>query len=158
VELAAEVLLQRRQDPRAKLARLVGAEIGLDGAQPAGVHHVIVAGGAADDDELFAPALAGADPDPVLVQREPGDPAVILYTSGTTGRPPNETPTSVASAISSQRENEGDLVIAADRPRSAAIRRSSSAAGPPAVSGSTSGSRAIGSDAPARRRSPGCRA
>jgi long-chain acyl-CoA synthetase len=62
-------------------------EAALDGAQRAGVHHVIVAGGAADGDELFAPALAGADPDPVLVQREPGDPAVILYTSGTTGRP-----------------------------------------------------------------------
>jgi long-chain acyl-CoA synthetase len=65
------------------------AAAGLAGARDAGVKHVLVAGdqpvaGA----ESFSAALGAASPDRGrLVQRDPGDPAVILYTSGTTGRP-----------------------------------------------------------------------
>ena len=61
----------------------------LDAA--AGVEHpprVIVAGGPSPDGALSFEELVGAgSPDFAVVEREPADPALFMYTSGTTGRP-----------------------------------------------------------------------
>ena len=51
------------------------------GAQDAGAACVIVAPGS------FEQLLGGADPRPEVVDRDPDDTAVVLYTSGTTGTP-----------------------------------------------------------------------
>ncbi|MGH2728422.1 MAG: class I adenylate-forming enzyme family protein [Actinomycetota bacterium] len=48
---------------------------------------VIVAGGAADGALPLEQLLANASPDAPLVDRAPDDPALFMYTSGTTGRP-----------------------------------------------------------------------
>ena len=53
------------------------------GAQGAGVEVAWSEGGAPDD----LPAMAAAEPAPALYPTSPDDTAVILYTSGTTGRP-----------------------------------------------------------------------
>jgi len=62
-----------------------------EGARAAGVKRVVVAGGEADpragDIDSLDAILAATAPSDLLVQRDPSDPAVILYTSGTTGRP-----------------------------------------------------------------------
>ncbi|MBR7827838.1 long-chain fatty acid--CoA ligase [Actinospica sp. MGRD01-02] len=52
-----------------------------EGAARAGVPCVVI------DPEAFATELAGHPPAPALTPRDPSDTAVILYTSGTTGRP-----------------------------------------------------------------------
>ncbi len=64
-------------------------EPALAGAREAGVERVIGAGAAPADGDAprMEDVLAASEPDAFLAQREPGDPAVILYTSGTTGRP-----------------------------------------------------------------------
>ena len=59
----------------------------LEAAGQAGIRHVLVVGGSAEGAVPLAQVLAGTPPDDFLAQREPGDPAVVLYTSGTTGRP-----------------------------------------------------------------------
>jgi len=64
-------------------------EPALAGAGEAGVGRVISAGAApgSGDATRLEDILESCAPDDFLAQREPGDPAVILYTSGTTGRP-----------------------------------------------------------------------
>jgi long-chain acyl-CoA synthetase len=80
-------------DSRAK-AMIIAAEFadeGSRGAEFAGVHEVYVLGELEEDkraqlrdfDELLAPF----DGRPPFVQRDPGDAAILLYTSGTTGKP-----------------------------------------------------------------------
>ncbi len=59
----------------------------LEGAALAGVGRVICAGGPAGPADSLAQLLAESQSDPSLAQRAPDDPAVILYTSGTTGKP-----------------------------------------------------------------------
>ena len=48
---------------------------------------VIVAGGTAEGTLSFEQLLADASPDAPLVDRAPDDPALFMYTSGTTGKP-----------------------------------------------------------------------
>jgi fatty-acyl-CoA synthase len=60
--------------------------------RPPTVEHVLFLGGPGFDGSLSWPDLLAAPPDPdalasVVAQVRPSDPAVILYTSGTTGEP-----------------------------------------------------------------------
>ena len=48
---------------------------------------VIVAGGAVEGTLSFEDLLAAASPDAPIVERAPDDPALFMYTSGTTGKP-----------------------------------------------------------------------
>ncbi len=64
------------------VAKAIEAAIGCDPAPT-----VIVAGGAAEGTLSFEDLLAAASPDAPLVEREADDPALFMYTSGTTGRP-----------------------------------------------------------------------
>ncbi len=78
-------------DARAVITSVATISEAAKGAASAGVGEIFVVTGSqpagsvgTDFDEL----LAGAAPDPPpFVQRDPGDTAVILFTSGTTGRP-----------------------------------------------------------------------
>ena len=64
------------------------AEAALQAARQAGVERVVCVGGEGEvGAESFAELLAAAEPADLLVQRDPAEAAVILYTSGTTGRP-----------------------------------------------------------------------
>jgi long-chain acyl-CoA synthetase len=62
-------------------------EVAMEGARQAGVRHVLCAGGTGEGALALEQVLADTSPDAHLAQRDPGDPAVILYTSGTTGKP-----------------------------------------------------------------------
>jgi long-chain acyl-CoA synthetase len=62
-------------------------DVALEGAQRAGVRNVISVGGGGDSGPALQAAMAHAPAEPFMAQREPGDPAVLLYTSGTTGSP-----------------------------------------------------------------------
>ncbi len=75
------------RDSRAKVLVVAAPllEQGAAGAAQAGVPVLAVMGG--DGIERLDELAADATPIPTYVQREPEDPAVVLYTSGTTGTP-----------------------------------------------------------------------
>ena len=89
VVVPMNVLLKEREvrfyleDPGAKLvfAWRDFADAAAAGAEEAGVECLLVTPGE------FEQVLAAAEPDPELVDRAADDTAVILYTSGTTGKP-----------------------------------------------------------------------
>jgi long-chain acyl-CoA synthetase len=59
----------------------------LEAARRAGVQRVISVGGPSDSAPSLEQILADGPVDDFMAQRRPDDPAVVLYTSGTTGRP-----------------------------------------------------------------------
>jgi long-chain acyl-CoA synthetase len=87
---SAEVAFQLRDSSARALISWAGA-LGeaATGAAAAGVSHVYAVGGTAGaaGGVPFAQLLSGAPSGRPLADRDPGDTAVIMYTSGTTGRP-----------------------------------------------------------------------
>ena len=89
VVVPMNVLLKGREvkfyleDPGAKLLVAWGDfdEVAQTGADEAGIDCILVKPGE------FEQLIGAAEPDPDMVERDPQDTAVILYTSGTTGTP-----------------------------------------------------------------------
>lgn len=71
----------------ALIAAQTEREAALDGARRAGVDLTILAGGGGPGAVALEEAESAAGPVTGTAQMRPDDPAVILYTSGTTGRP-----------------------------------------------------------------------